>query len=98
MGDHCRSPVRRFFTIAQSPAAYTSGTLVAILSSTRIVPLNISMPVSCKKPVFGRMPMDKITTSAGSSPLSVSTPSALSSPVTPLSFVPVSTLIPFFSR
>ena len=66
MADHWRSPVMRFLTMTQSPAAYTSGRLVRSRSSTRMVPLNISMPVSASQAVLGRTPTLSTTRSAGS--------------------------------
>ena len=94
IADHWRSRVRALRTIAQSPTAYTSGRLVFWRSSTRMVPLNISSPEFCRKAVAGRMPMASTTTSAGSTPASVATPSALPLPVTPFSAVPVKMRMP----
>ena len=95
MADHWRSPVMRFFTITQSPAAYTSGRLVRSRSSTRMVPLNISRPVSVSQAVLGRTPTLSTTRSAGRVPAAVRTPVAAPSAVRiSATFTPVSTRSP----
>ena len=94
IADHCGCPVSEFFTIAQSPAAYTSGRLVFMFSSTRIVPFIISMPEPERKLVAGRTPMARIIRSAGSAPLSVEMLSACSVPLIPFRLTEVSTRMP----
>ena len=86
MADHWRSPVMRFLTMTQSPAAYTSGRLVRSRSSTRMVPLNISMPVSASQAVLGRTPTLSTTRSAGRVP--AATPPMISTFMVILLFSP----------
>ena len=66
--------------------------------STRIVPLNISIPVSFRKSVFGRIPAAMMSSSQGSVPAEVFTPVTLSVPSTCCALVPVRTRIPALIR
>ena len=94
MGDQAGLPVCRLVTMAQSPAAYTSGTLVRSCRSVRMVPLNISIPLPSRKAVLGRMPMASTRASAFMARLLVSTFSTLPLPSAPSRDTPVIGMTP----
>ena len=87
-------PVCRLATMAQSPAAYTSGTLVRRYWSVRMVPLNISIPEPSRNPVLGWMPMASTSASAFMPRLLVRTFSTFPSPSTPSRDTPVMGMTP----
>ena len=99
IGAQVRSPVMRFTTLTQSPAAHTCSRLVFIWLSTTMVPFGIiSRPVLLRKAVLARMPSDITTTSALISPSGTRIPSALDSPSTASRRVFRRTLIPLLSK